>query len=62
MDTAKIIQPPEGDYLAVYHTLRDDGRFHSAIATSTDLLQFTFSADFGAGSRYGCIIAPSSLF
>ncbi|KAJ7208785.1 hypothetical protein C8J57DRAFT_1484398 [Mycena rebaudengoi] len=50
MDTAKIIQPPEGDYLAVYHTLRDDGRFHSAIATSTDLLQFTFSADFGAGS------------
>ncbi|KAJ7219653.1 hypothetical protein C8J57DRAFT_1394178 [Mycena rebaudengoi] len=50
MDTAKIIQPPEGDYLAVYHTLRDDGRFHSAIATSTDLLHFTFSADFGAGS------------
>ncbi|KAJ6549560.1 hypothetical protein DFH09DRAFT_1169030 [Mycena vulgaris] len=50
MDTVKIIQAPEGDYLAVYHTLRDDGRFHSAIATSTDLLHFTFSADFGAGS------------
>ncbi|KAJ6517788.1 hypothetical protein DFH09DRAFT_1428467 [Mycena vulgaris] len=50
MDTAKIIQAPEGDYLAVYHTMRDDKRFHSAIATSTDLLHFTFSADFGAGS------------
>ncbi|KAJ6549515.1 hypothetical protein DFH09DRAFT_1168990 [Mycena vulgaris] len=50
MDTVKIIQAPEGDYMAVYHTLRDDGRFHSAIATSTDPLHFTFSADFGAGS------------
>ncbi|KAJ7906239.1 hypothetical protein B0H13DRAFT_719256 [Mycena leptocephala] len=50
MDTAKVIQTPEGDYLAVYHTLRADGRFHAAIATSTDLLHFTFVADFGAGS------------
>ncbi|KAJ7823452.1 hypothetical protein B0H13DRAFT_2445704 [Mycena leptocephala] len=50
MDTAKIIQAPEGDYLAVYHTLRSDGRFHSSIATSQDLLSFTFVAEFGAGS------------
>ncbi|KAJ6552998.1 hypothetical protein B0H19DRAFT_1263424 [Mycena capillaripes] len=50
MDTAKIIQAPEGDYIAVYHTLRDDGRFHAAIATSTDLLNFQFATDFGTGS------------
>ncbi|KAJ6552993.1 hypothetical protein B0H19DRAFT_1263418 [Mycena capillaripes] len=45
MDTAKIIQAPEGDYIAVYHTLRDNDRFHAAIATSTDLLNFQFPVE-----------------
>jgi hypothetical protein len=50
MDAAKIIQDGPGRYLAVYHTLRPDGRFHSALATSTDLMNWTFATDFGAGS------------
>ncbi|MED7947546.1 hypothetical protein [Streptomyces sp. BE303] len=50
MDAAKIIQDGTGGYLAVYHTMRADGRFHAAIATSTDLLNWTFTQDFGAGS------------
>ncbi|KAJ6476488.1 hypothetical protein C8R47DRAFT_1323611 [Mycena vitilis] len=57
MDTAKIIQAPEGDYFAVYHSLRADGRFHSSIATSTDLASFRFVADFGAGSSQPTIFS-----
>ncbi|KAJ7681049.1 hypothetical protein DFH06DRAFT_1164914 [Mycena polygramma] len=57
MDTAKIIQAPEGDYFAVYHTMRADGRFHSCIATSTDLASFRFIADFGAGSSQPTIFS-----
>ncbi|MFJ3220081.1 hypothetical protein ACIPLC_29705 [Kitasatospora sp. NPDC086801] len=50
MDAAKIIQDETGDYLAVYHTMRADGRYHAAIAFSSDLLTWTFAQDFGAGS------------
>ncbi|WP_189133628.1 hypothetical protein [Wenjunlia tyrosinilytica] len=49
-DAAKIIQDTSGDYLAVYHTLLSDGRFHAALATSSDLMNWTFTTDFGAGS------------
>ncbi|WP_369212080.1 hypothetical protein [Streptomyces flavofungini] len=37
MDAAQIEQAQDGRYLAVYHTLLADGRFHAAVATSTDL-------------------------
>ncbi|MFC9331543.1 hypothetical protein [Kitasatospora sp. NPDC057015] len=50
MDAAKIIQDGTGSYLAVYHTMRPDGRFHAAIAVSSDLLDWTFAQDFGVGS------------
>jgi hypothetical protein len=50
MDTAKVVQESAGNYLAVYHTLLGDGRFHAALATSTDLMNWTFAHDFGAGS------------
>ncbi|KAJ6493268.1 hypothetical protein C8R45DRAFT_184913 [Mycena sanguinolenta] len=58
MDTAKIIQAPEGDYLAVYHTLLDaDHQFHSSVATSKDLRTFTWAAGFGAGTSQPTIFA-----
>ncbi|KAK7018208.1 hypothetical protein R3P38DRAFT_2981755 [Favolaschia claudopus] len=51
MDTTKILQAPEGDYLAVYHSLLStDNKFHASIATSNDLKSFVFSAGFGAGT------------
>ncbi|MFD7593442.1 hypothetical protein ACFV6D_10470 [Kitasatospora sp. NPDC059812] len=50
MDAAKIIQDSSGIYLAVYHTMLADGRFHAALATSTDLLNWTLAHDFGEGS------------
>ncbi|KAF7350652.1 hypothetical protein MSAN_01625600 [Mycena sanguinolenta] len=56
MDTIKIIQAPEGDYLAVYHTLLD-AQFHSSVATSNDLRTFTWAAGFGAGTSQPTIFA-----
>ncbi|MEU0964481.1 hypothetical protein ABZ357_03210 [Streptomyces sp. NPDC005917] len=53
MDTAEITPIPEaygGGYLAVYHTTLADGRFHAAIATSTDLRTWTRRHDFGPGT------------
>jgi hypothetical protein len=41
MDTAKVIADGDGAYLAVYHTLFPNG-FHVRLATSTDLLQWTY--------------------
>jgi hypothetical protein len=41
MDTAKVIADGPGSYLAVYHTLFPDG-FHVRLATSTDLLEWTY--------------------
>ncbi|WP_405878637.1 hypothetical protein OG747_08390 [Streptomyces sp. NBC_01384] len=50
MDTAQITQVPDGTYLAVYHTFLGDGRYHAALATSTDLRVWTCRHDFGAGT------------
>jgi hypothetical protein len=52
MDTAKIVQDSIGAYLAVYHSLNQaEGRFHASVATSTDLLNWTFRHDFGPGTH-----------
>ena len=37
-------------YLAVYHSTLVDGRFHSALATSGDLLTWHYVREFGPGS------------
>ncbi|MGW2959681.1 hypothetical protein ACWDGI_14485 [Streptomyces sp. NPDC001220] len=53
MDTAEITPVPGaygGGYLAVYHTTLADGRFHAAVATSTDLRTWTRRQDFGPGT------------
>ncbi|MEV0221465.1 hypothetical protein [Streptomyces sp. NPDC050704] len=57
MDTAEITQAPDGRYLAVYHTTLADGRFHAALATSTDLRTWTRRQDFGAGSSQPSLAA-----
>ncbi|MBC9715504.1 hypothetical protein H9Y04_23425 [Streptomyces sp. TRM66268-LWL] len=51
MDAAEIRQAADGSYLAVYHTVLDDGRFHAAVATSTDLVHWTRRHDFGPGTH-----------
>ncbi|MFE0106847.1 hypothetical protein [Streptomyces sp. NPDC059009] len=51
MDAAQVAQAPDGSYLAVYHTLLDDGRFHAAVATSTDLRHWQRRHDFGPGTH-----------
>lgn len=50
MHTAKIIQDGPHDYLAIYHTHLNDNRFHTAIATSTDLTTWTRTHDYGPGT------------
>jgi hypothetical protein len=44
LDTLKIINNPQGGYLGVYHTLVS-GTFYVKLATSNDLLAWTFRAD-----------------
>ncbi|MET8686518.1 hypothetical protein ABZV77_20100 [Streptomyces sp. NPDC004732] len=51
MDAAQIEQAQDGSYLAVYHTLLADGRFHAAVATSTDLRHWQRRHDFGPGTH-----------
>ncbi|MEV6754338.1 hypothetical protein [Streptomyces sp. NPDC051214] len=51
MDAAQITQAPDGTYLAAYHTLLDDGRFHAAVATSPDLRHWHRRHDFGPGTH-----------
>ncbi|MEU1018565.1 hypothetical protein ABZ383_05310 [Streptomyces sp. NPDC005900] len=51
MDAAEIEQAQDGRYLAVYHTLLPDGRFHAAVATSTDLRHWRRRHDFGPGTH-----------
>ncbi|MCX4668511.1 hypothetical protein OG453_17810 [Streptomyces sp. NBC_01381] len=51
MDAAQITQRSDGSYLAVYHALLDDGRFHAAVATSTDLRHWQRRHDFGPGTH-----------
>ncbi|WP_338694648.1 hypothetical protein V2W30_07470 [Streptomyces sp. Q6] len=57
MDAAQIAQAPDGTYLAVYHTMLADGRFHSAVATSDDLAHWQRRHDFGAGSSQPTLAA-----
>ncbi|MEU1118473.1 hypothetical protein [Streptomyces sp. NPDC005879] len=51
MDAAQIEQAQDGTYLAVYHTLLSDGRFHAAVATSADLRHWQRRHDFGPGTH-----------
>jgi hypothetical protein len=60
MDTAKIIQDSTGGYLAVYHTILTDGRFHSFVATSSDLMNWTFAHDLGTGASQPTITQIST--
>ncbi|WP_372352017.1 hypothetical protein [Streptomyces sp. KL116D] len=57
MDAAQIVQHADGTYLAVYHTMLADGRFHSAVATSTDLAHWQRRHDFGPGSSQPALAA-----
>lgn len=61
MDCAKIVEDIGADpdahtgsqprrYLAVYHSTLADGRFHSSLAASADLLTWHHVRDFGPGS------------
>ncbi len=56
MDTAEITQTPDGTYLAVYHSTLPDGRFHAAVATSTDLRTWTRRHDFGPGTSQASLV------
>lgn len=47
MDCAKIIQDPNGGYTAVYHVLQSTGLFNVYLATSTDLIHWTYRAILG---------------
>ena len=49
LDTIKIIENPEGGYLAVYHAWSGD-EFLVYLATSTDLLRWTFTTILEAGA------------
>jgi hypothetical protein len=45
MDSLKVIQSPAGGYLGVYHSADAGGVFHAELATSTDVLQWTYKTD-----------------
>ncbi|GGV47479.1 hypothetical protein GCM10010277_39830 [Streptomyces longisporoflavus] len=57
MDAAQITQSSDGTYLAVYHTLLADGRFHAAVATSADLRHWHRRHDFGPGTHQASLAA-----
>lgn len=61
MDTAKIIQDATGQYLAVYHT-GIGGSPHVSVATSADLVNWTWRHTFGAGTSQPTIIAAGNGF
>jgi hypothetical protein len=58
MDTAKIVQDPTGGYLAVYHTYVS-GTPHVFVATSTDVLTWTYRADLGSQASQPYLAATS---
>jgi hypothetical protein len=60
MDCAKVVQDAAGDYLAVYHSFRSDGRFHVALAVSADLMNWTFVRDLGGGASQPTLCAVST--
>ena len=47
MDTVKIINDPSGGYLAVYHSLNSSNEFVLRLATSTNLLNWTYQQTMG---------------
>ncbi|MEU9383004.1 hypothetical protein AB0D38_19355 [Streptomyces sp. NPDC048279] len=62
-DTAEITPVPEaygGGCLAVCHTALADGRFHTAVATSTDLRTWTRRHDFGPGTSQPSLYADGT--
>jgi hypothetical protein len=56
MDTAKIIQDPAGGYLAVYHTYVD-GLVRASVASSSDLLTWTFRRELARDASQPHIVA-----
>jgi hypothetical protein len=56
MDTAKVIQDPGGQYLAVYHTLVN-GQFVVSVATSGDLMNWSFQKRLGSNASQPYITA-----
>jgi hypothetical protein len=58
MDTAKIVADPAGGYLAVYHTYLADVP-HVSLATSTDLLTWTFRRELGTQASQAAITGLS---
>lgn len=56
MDTAKIIEDPDGGYLAIYHSYID-GAFHVSIATSADLLNWAFERELGDNASQPYLVA-----
>ncbi|WP_093608632.1 hypothetical protein [Streptomyces indicus] len=60
MDAAEIRQAEDGTYLAVYHSVLGDDRFHAAVATSTDLRTWTRRHDFGPGTHQATLAKDPS--
>jgi hypothetical protein len=56
MDTAKIIEDPHGGYLAIYHSYID-GAFRVSVASSTDLLNWTFEEELGVMASQPYLVA-----
>jgi hypothetical protein len=56
MDTAKIIEDPNGGYLAIYHT-EIGGVFRVSIATSTDLINWMFEQELGVEASQPHMVA-----
>jgi hypothetical protein len=62
MDTAKIIADPAGGYLAVYHTYLE-GTPRVSVASSSDLLTWTFRRELGTLASQPYLVAlPSGGF
>jgi hypothetical protein len=65
MHCAKVVEDahaPAGAprYLAVYHSVLQDGRFHASLAASSDLLSWSVVRTFGRGSSQPTIfVVPS---
>jgi hypothetical protein len=59
MDTAKLIQDPAGGYLAVYHTYLN-GTPRVSVATSSDLINWTFRKELGTLASQPHILALSN--
>lgn len=50
MDCAKIIQDPNGGYIALYHVAHTGTLFSVDLATSTDLIHWTYQVTLGTGA------------